>query len=132
MKGREVVASDKLRAACVNSMKFTNEFMIHPGQPARDFIDYAVRHVLLHQGVLEIKVKPVAYIQPQCAPKTGDLGAGVSGQMFLATCFNSTNTSRTSSNNRHTCPSLCWSWSLRTLVSLSTISLTKIRIRDVF
>lgn len=59
LKGREVVVSDKLRAARPNSMKFTNGFMTHPGQPARDFIDNAVRHVLLHQGVLEIKVKPV-------------------------------------------------------------------------
>jgi ribosomal protein S3 len=33
--------------------------MIHSGQPARDFIDYADRHVLLLQGVLGIKVKPV-------------------------------------------------------------------------
>jgi small subunit ribosomal protein S3e len=31
--------------------------MIHSGQPARDFIDTAVRHVLLRQGVLGIKVK---------------------------------------------------------------------------
>jgi small subunit ribosomal protein S3e len=27
------------------------------GQPAKDFVDYAVRHVLLRQGVLGIKVK---------------------------------------------------------------------------
>jgi hypothetical protein len=32
-------------------------FMIHSGQPARDFIDSATRHVLLRQGVLGIKVK---------------------------------------------------------------------------
>lgn len=31
--------------------------MIHSGQPARDFIDSATRHVLLRQGVLGIKVK---------------------------------------------------------------------------
>ena len=38
-------------------MKFTDGFMIHSGQPTRDFIDYAVRHVLLRQGVLGVKVK---------------------------------------------------------------------------
>lgn len=32
-------------------------FMIHSGQPAKDFIDFATRHVLLRQGVLGIKVK---------------------------------------------------------------------------
>lgn len=38
-------------------MKFTEGFMIHSGQPARDFVDEAVRHVMLRQGVLGIKVK---------------------------------------------------------------------------
>jgi len=31
--------------------------MIHSGQPAKDFIDDATRHVLLRQGVLGVKVK---------------------------------------------------------------------------
>jgi small subunit ribosomal protein S3e len=56
-KGCEVVVSGKLRAARAKSMKFTDGFMIHSGQPARDFVDFAVRHVLLKQGVLGIKVK---------------------------------------------------------------------------
>ena len=56
-KGCEVVVSGKLRAARAKSMKFTDGFMIHSGQPARDFIDSATRHVLLRQGVLGIKVK---------------------------------------------------------------------------
>ncbi|KAF8137540.1 ribosomal protein S3 [Boletus edulis] len=56
-KGCEVVVSGKLRAARAKSMKFTDGFMIHSGQPARDFVDHAVRHVLLKQGVLGIKVK---------------------------------------------------------------------------
>jgi ribosomal protein S3 len=56
-KGCEVVVSGKLRAARAKSMKFTDGFMIHSGQPARDFVDEAVRHVLMRQGVLGIKVK---------------------------------------------------------------------------
>ncbi|KAI8914607.1 ribosomal protein S3 [Gorgonomyces haynaldii] len=56
-KGVEVVVSGKLRAARAKAMKFQDGFMIHSGQPAADFIDYAVRHVLLRQGVLGIKVK---------------------------------------------------------------------------
>ena len=56
-KGCEVVVSGKLRAARAKSMKFTDGFMIHSGQPVRDFVDFAVRHVLLRQGVLGIKVK---------------------------------------------------------------------------
>lgn len=56
-KGCEVVVSGKLRAARAKSMKFTDGFMIHSGQPSVDYVDYAVRHVLLRQGVLGIKVK---------------------------------------------------------------------------
>lgn len=56
-KGVEVVVSGKLRAARAKAMKFQDGFMIHSGQPVRDFIDTATRHVLLRQGVLGIKVK---------------------------------------------------------------------------
>jgi small subunit ribosomal protein S3e len=56
-KGVEVVVSGKLRGQRAKSMKFVDGFMIHAGQPVNDYIDYAVRHVLLRQGVLGIKVK---------------------------------------------------------------------------
>ncbi|KAJ1972135.1 40S ribosomal protein S3 [Dimargaris xerosporica] len=56
-KGCEVIVSGKLRAARAKSMKFSDGFMIHTGQPARDFIDLAVRHVEMRQGVLGLKVK---------------------------------------------------------------------------
>jgi len=56
-KGCEVVVSGKLRAQRAKSMKFIDGFMVHSGQPTKDYIDYAVRHVLLRQGVLGIKVK---------------------------------------------------------------------------
>ncbi|KAJ1913366.1 40S ribosomal protein S3 [Tieghemiomyces parasiticus] len=56
-KGCEVVVSGKLRAARAKSMKFTDGFMIHSGQPAREYINAAVRHVEMRQGVLGIKVK---------------------------------------------------------------------------
>ncbi|CAH2355782.1 40S ribosomal protein S3 [[Candida] railenensis] len=56
-KGVEVVISGKLRAARAKSQKYADGFMIHSGQPTKDFIDIAVRHVLMRQGVLGIKVK---------------------------------------------------------------------------
>ncbi|KAI1946023.1 40S ribosomal protein S3 [Ophidiomyces ophidiicola] len=40
-------------------------FMIHSGQPAKDFIDSATRHVLLRQGVLGIKVKIMRGSDPE-------------------------------------------------------------------
>ncbi|KAI9654204.1 MAG: 40S ribosomal protein S3 [Bathelium mastoideum] len=64
-KGCEVVVSGKLRAARAKSMKFTDGFMIHSGQPAKDFIDNATRHVLLRQGVLGIKVKIMRGSDPE-------------------------------------------------------------------
>jgi small subunit ribosomal protein S3e len=56
-KGCEVIVSGKLRAARAKSMKFVDGFMIHAGNPTRDYIDQAVRHVKLRQGVLGVKVK---------------------------------------------------------------------------
>ncbi|KAK9896125.1 ribosomal protein S3 [Cystobasidium minutum MCA 4210] len=64
-KGCEVVVSGKLRAARAKSMKVTDGFMIHSGQPARDYVDYAVRHVYLRQGVLGIKVKIMLPFDPE-------------------------------------------------------------------
>ncbi|CAG8443812.1 10278_t:CDS:10 [Ambispora gerdemannii] len=54
-KGCEVVVSGKLRAARAKSMKFVDGFMIHSGQPIREYVDTSVRHVMLRQGVLGIK-----------------------------------------------------------------------------
>lgn len=56
-KGCEVIVSGKLRGARAKSMKFVDGLLLHSGQPAKDYVDYAVRHVLLRQGVLGIKVK---------------------------------------------------------------------------
>jgi len=55
-KGCEIVVSGKLRAQRAKSMKFRDGYMLRAGQPATDFVDHAVRHVLLRQGVLGVKV----------------------------------------------------------------------------
>ncbi|KAB2613057.1 40S ribosomal protein S3-3 [Pyrus ussuriensis x Pyrus communis] len=47
----------KLRAQRAKFMKFKDEYMISSGQPVKEYIDAAVPHVLLRQGVLGIKVK---------------------------------------------------------------------------
>ncbi|MCL4123957.1 UNVERIFIED_CONTAM: hypothetical protein GTU68_052691, partial [Idotea baltica] len=56
-KGCEVVVSGKLRGQRAKSMKFTDGLMIHSGNPRLIYVDTAVRHVHLRQGVLGIKVK---------------------------------------------------------------------------
>ncbi|CAI9113477.1 OLC1v1014087C1 [Oldenlandia corymbosa var. corymbosa] len=52
-----IIISGKPRAQRAKSMKFKDGYMISSGQPVRDYVDSAVRHVLLRQGVLGIKVK---------------------------------------------------------------------------
>lgn len=64
-KGCEVVVSGKLRGQRAKSMKFVDGLMIHSGQPVNDYVDYAVRHVLLRQGVLGLKVKIMLDWDPQ-------------------------------------------------------------------
>ncbi|KAJ2832665.1 40S ribosomal protein S3 [Coemansia furcata] len=56
-KGCEVIVSGKLRAARAKAMKFSEGFMVHSGNPAKEYINHAVRHVDMKQGVLGIKVK---------------------------------------------------------------------------
>ena len=55
-KGCEVIVSGKLRAQRAKAMKFKDGFMVSSGEPVRQYIDAAVRHVMLRQGVLGIKV----------------------------------------------------------------------------
>ncbi len=46
----------KLRAQRAKAMKFKDGYMISSGFPVCEYIDGAVRHVMLRQGVLGIKV----------------------------------------------------------------------------
>lgn len=45
----QVIVSGKLRAQRAKSMKFKDGYMISSGQPVNEYIDSAVRHVLLRQ-----------------------------------------------------------------------------------
>jgi len=71
-KGCEVVVSGKLRGQRAKSMKFVDGLMIHSGNPTQDYLQQAVRHVLLRQGILGIKVKIMLPHDPkgQSGPKT--------------------------------------------------------------
>jgi len=71
-RGCEVIVSGKLRGQRAKSMKFTDGVMIHSGQPVNDYIQQAVRHVELRQGVIGIKVKIMLPHDPkgQMGPRT--------------------------------------------------------------
>jgi small subunit ribosomal protein S3e len=47
--GLQVIVSGKLRAARAKSMKFKDGYMISSGSRVNDYIDSAVRHVMLRQ-----------------------------------------------------------------------------------
>lgn len=44
-----MIVSGKLRAQRAKAMKFKDGYMISSGQPVKEYIDAAVRHVLLRQ-----------------------------------------------------------------------------------
>merc|ERR1712134_220133 len=56
-KGCEVIVSGKIRGQRAKAMKFNDGMMIHSGNPVKEYVDTAVRHVMLRQGMLGIKVK---------------------------------------------------------------------------
>jgi small subunit ribosomal protein S3e len=55
-KGCEVVISGKLRAQRAKAMKFRDGYLISTGEPKNHYIDQAVRHVAMRQGMLGVKV----------------------------------------------------------------------------
>merc|ERR1712004_820497 len=64
-KGCEVIISGKLRAQRAKAMKFKDGYLISTGEPKKHYIDEAVRHVLMRQGVLGIKVKIMLGYDPE-------------------------------------------------------------------
>ena len=55
-KGVEVIVSGKLRGQRAKAMKFNDGFMIKTGNAGQEYTDVAVRHVLMRQGVIGVKV----------------------------------------------------------------------------
>merc|ERR1712006_50151 len=62
--GCEVIVSGKLRAQRAKSMKFEDGYMIKSGEASREYVVKAVRHVLMRQGVLGIKVNIMLPFDP--------------------------------------------------------------------
>jgi small subunit ribosomal protein S3e len=56
-KGCEVIISGKMSQQRAKSMKFKKGYMISSGQAKNDYLEIAIRHVGLKQGVMGVKVK---------------------------------------------------------------------------
>jgi small subunit ribosomal protein S3e len=67
--GCEVIVSGKLRAQRAKVMKFRDGYLISTGDPKNYYIQESVRHVLMRQGVLGVKVRIMLGYDP-----TGDRG----------------------------------------------------------
>lgn len=63
-KGCEIVVSGKLRGQRAKAMKFVDGLMIHSGDPVNNYVQRAVKHVELRQGVLGIKIKIMLSYDP--------------------------------------------------------------------
>jgi len=63
--GCEVVVSGKLRAQRAKVMKFRDGYLISTGDPKNYYIQESVRHVLMRQGVLGVKVKIMLGYDPE-------------------------------------------------------------------
>merc|ERR1711865_138679 len=74
-KGCEVIVSGKLRGQRAKAMKFKEGYMIKSGNAARTYVDKAVRHVAMRQGMLGIKVEIMLPHDPK-----GEMG-GVKEQL---------------------------------------------------
>eukprot|EP00351_Strombidinopsis_sp_SopsisLIS2011_P002137 CAMPEP_0116870172 /NCGR_PEP_ID=MMETSP0463-20121206/27_1 /TAXON_ID=181622 /ORGANISM="Strombidinopsis sp, Strain SopsisLIS2011" /LENGTH=248 /DNA_ID=CAMNT_0004506337 /DNA_START=76 /DNA_END=822 /DNA_ORIENTATION=+ len=55
--GCEVIVSGKVRGQRAKAQKYAQGYQVSTGQPKKDFVDVAVRHVQLRQGMLGLKVK---------------------------------------------------------------------------
>merc|ERR1739842_278963 len=55
-KGCQVIVTGKLRGQRAKAMKFGQGYMIKTGHAGQVYTDEAVRHVLMRQGVIGIKV----------------------------------------------------------------------------
>ena len=55
--GCMVMISGKVRGQRAKAQKYTQGYLISTGQPKKEFLDTAIRHVLMRQGVLGLKVQ---------------------------------------------------------------------------
>lgn len=66
-KGCEVVVSGKLRGQRAKSMKFVDGLMIHSGEPTNHYVDTAIRHVYLRQGMRTLYIVYLRWYQTICS-----------------------------------------------------------------
>jgi small subunit ribosomal protein S3e len=64
-KGCEVVVAGKLRGQRAKAMKFREGYMVKSGNSAREYNDYATRHIMMRQGIMGCRVKIMQPYDPE-------------------------------------------------------------------
>ena len=64
-KGVEVVVAGKLRGQRAKAMKFREGYMVKSGNSAREYNDYATRHIMMRQGIMGCRVKIMQPYDPE-------------------------------------------------------------------
>ena len=68
--GCTVIVSGKVRGQRAKAQKYTSGYLISTGQPKKELIDTAVRHVNMRQGVLGLKVSIMADVKKKRGDQT--------------------------------------------------------------
>jgi small subunit ribosomal protein S3e len=68
--GCEVIVSGKVRGQRAKAQKYSSGYQISTGQPKKEFIDVAVRHINMRQGVLGVKVKIMMSLERKVGKET--------------------------------------------------------------
>ena len=55
-KGAEVIVSGKLRGQRAKSQKYQDGYMVKTGHSSTQYVDTAVRHVMMRQGIIGVRV----------------------------------------------------------------------------
>merc|ERR1711934_665376 len=61
--GCTIMVGGKVRGQRAKAQKYTSGYLISTGQPKKEFIDTAIRHVHMRQGVLGLKVQIMADVK---------------------------------------------------------------------
>eukprot|EP00355_Strombidium_rassoulzadegani_P003173 CAMPEP_0168612488 /NCGR_PEP_ID=MMETSP0449_2-20121227/2945_1 /TAXON_ID=1082188 /ORGANISM="Strombidium rassoulzadegani, Strain ras09" /LENGTH=240 /DNA_ID=CAMNT_0008653059 /DNA_START=20 /DNA_END=742 /DNA_ORIENTATION=+ len=68
--GCTIIVSGKVRGQRAKAQKYTAGYLISTGQPKHEFVDTAVRHVLMRQGVLGLRVSIMASLERKVGMRT--------------------------------------------------------------
>ena len=68
--GCMIIVGGKVRGQRAKAQKYTQGYLLSTGQPKREFVDTAVRHVNMRQGVLGLKVSIMADVKRKVGKET--------------------------------------------------------------